>query len=186
MPLAATSQIVKIHKPAAEAGEPFYKYQAYAGYAYTSLNQVNQSRYGLQGVSLSLMRNWGKYFGLAAEGEDYTIALQKPIVLGTTVVPTVQSVFFAPEFHAEIYGHFSGFVRGLLGGEHTGGFNQSPNISLAGGGGGGIEYRLTPRFAVRASGDDIAASFTVINPAPGDSPHKTRGSRAGIGIVYKF
>jgi hypothetical protein len=49
-----------------------------------------------------------------------------------------------------------------------------------------MEYKLSPRLAIRASGDDIASSFTVIQPAPGDSPHRTRSSRATIGVVYKF
>jgi len=184
MPLAATSQILKA--PKTEGGDAVYKYQAYAGYAYTSLNQVNGSRYGLQGANLSITRNFGKYFGLFAEGDAYTLALGSPVVQGSTVVPSVETVFMGPEIHAEVYGHFNGFIHGLLGGEHTGGFNQSPNISFAGGAGGGMEYVLTPRFAVRASGDDIASSFTVIDPLPGYSPHRTRGSRATIGVVYRF
>jgi hypothetical protein len=188
MPLAATSQIIKPPKATTEGGEAVYKYQAYAGYAYTSLNQVNGSRYGLQGASLSVTRNFGKYFGLTAEGDAYEVPLGSPVVQtqGNTVTPSEEAVFFGPEIHAEIYGRYSGFVHGLLGGEHIGGYGQSPNISFAGGAGGGMEYTVTPRFAVRASGDDILSSFTVINPYPGDSPHRTRSSRASIGIVYRF
>ncbi len=51
LPLAATSQVFPIHKDKAAAAEgaDTYKYDAYVGFGYTSLNQVNGSRYGLMG-----------------------------------------------------------------------------------------------------------------------------------------
>jgi len=182
MPLAATSQIAKERRPSTDQVEPSYKYEVYAGYGYTSLNMVNTSRSGLQGVNLSVTRDWGRYFGLTADGAFYKYAVKS----GNPGNPSVDAVFFGPVFHAPLYGHVSGFVHVLLGGEHVAGENQNPNISFAGGVGGGMEYKLSPRLAIRASGDDIASSFTVIQPAPGDSPHRTRSSRATIGVVYKF
>jgi len=189
LPLAAVGQI--IHPSSAQSNDdaaPVYKYQVYAGYAYTSLNQVNQSRYGLQGVNLSVTRDFGKYFGVTAEGDFYPKSLKSPEVLGSTATPTVESVLFGPEVHANIYGKFDGFVHGLLGGEHTGGEQQTPNISFAGGFGGGMDYDLTPRFSVRASGDLIGASFSVTGNTSelGNSPHRTWDSRASIGVVYHF
>lgn len=199
MPLAAVSQVEvgqvdRIHKIApAEGTESSYKYEIYAGYGYTSLNQVNGSRYGLQGPELSVTRNFGKHIGIIADGAYYKYPLSKPVVLGLTNAPVVDSVLLGPVFRANIWGKYSGFVQVLLGGIHTGGYNQSPNVSFAGGAGGGMEYKVSQHLAIRAAGDDIASSFTVIGTpsvpdpaASGLSPHRTRSSRATFGVVYKF
>ncbi|MGA3263873.1 MAG: outer membrane beta-barrel protein [Terracidiphilus sp.] len=186
--LAATSQVAQARKGATvEGGEPSYKYEFYAGYGYTSINQVNGARYGLQGVDLSVTRDWGKYFGIIADGGYY----KYPLKAGSNPNPgnpVVDSVLFGPVFHANFYKRTSVFVRALLGGEHSGGENQTPNISFAGGAGIGMEYKLSPRLSLRASGDDIASSFSLINNSPSlaYSPHRTRSSRASFGVVYRF
>lgn len=183
VPLAATCQIAPDRGAApAERAEPSYKYEFSAGYGYTSINQVNQSRYGLQGVEASLTRDWGKYFGLTANGAYYS----QPIASGNPTSPTVDAVLFGPVFHANLYGRLDGFVRVLLGGEHTGGISATPNISFAGGAGGGMDYKLSPHFSLRASGDDIASSFVEDPQHLGYSPHMHRNSRASFGVVYKF
>jgi hypothetical protein len=185
MPLAAASQIAPARgSRSADQGEDSYKWEAFAGYGYTSLNQVNQSRSGLQGGNVSITRDWGKYFGITADGAYYTY----PVVSGNPGKPSVDVVLFGPVVHAQLFGKFSGFAHGLLGGEHTGGESQTPNISFAGGIGGGMEYKLGPRLSLRASGDDIASSFSVINntPALGYSPNKRWNSRAAFGVVYRF
>jgi hypothetical protein len=189
LPLAATSQVSSTSgSNSNDQPEKTYKYSVYAGYAYTSLNQVNQSRYGLQGVNVSVTRDWGKYFGLTAEGDYYKFPFGNPEVVGSTTKPQVESVLFGPVLHASIYGRYSGFIHGLLGGEHTGGESQTPNVSFAGGFGGGMEYALNPRFSIRASGDIIGASFSLTGNSPqlGNSPHRSWDSRASIGAVYHF
>jgi len=184
LPLAATSQIAPDRPARAEQTEPTYKWEAFIGYGYTSLNQVNQSRYGLQGINMSLTRDWGRYFGLTADGAGYST----PISAGNPGSPTVDTVLFGPVLHFTMFKNFDGFVRGLLGGEHTGGENQTPNISFAGGGGGGVDWKLSSRVSLRASGDDIAASFSPIDnsKALAYSPHMTRNPRAAFGLVYRF
>jgi hypothetical protein len=185
MPLAAAGQVAPVRGPRSASLEgPSYKYEVFAGYGYTSLNQVNQSRSGLQGGNISVTRNWGKYFGVTADGAYY----KYPLVTGNPGDPSVDAVLFGPVVHAQLYGKISGFAHGLLGGEHSGGEKQTPNISFAGGGGGGLEYRLGPRLSLRASGDDIASSFSLINnsKALGYSPHLHWNSRAAFGVVYRF
>jgi hypothetical protein len=185
LPLAASSQILPGKgSRSTDQAETTYKYGVYAGYAYTSLNQVNQSRYGLQGVNVSITRDFGKYFGVTAEGDYFKYPLQS----GNPGNPSVDSVFFGPVLHANLYGKFDGFFHGLLGGEHTAGENETPSISFAGGIGGGIEYHLSPHLAIRASGDDIAASFSLTGNSSqlANSPHKTWNSRASAGVVYHF
>jgi len=190
IPLAATSQIAPDRPAKPEKSGPSYKWEAFAGYGYTSLNQVNQSENGLQGVNLSLTRNWGKYFGLNA----YTYDRANP---GN---PTVDMVLLGPVFRAKLFERVDGFARVLLGGEHTGistaGWTAIPKLSFAGGAGGGLDYELNPRFALRLSGDDIASSFFApVLPAGSDnacsatsgcSPHLRRNARAEFGVVYKF
>ena len=185
MPLAAASQVAPASGSAsAERVEPSYKYEVYAGYGYTSLNQVNQSRYGLQGVNLSVTRDWGKYFGVTADGAYYGYATGS----GNPGTPSVDTVLFGPVLHANLYERTGVFVHVLLGGEHTGGESMTPNISFAAGVGGGMEYKLSPHFAVRASGDYIGASFSVRGNSSGlgYSPHRTFDPRATVGVVYKF
>jgi len=197
MPLAATCQDVPDHRTsAAERVDVPVKYEVYAGYGYTSLNQVNQSRYGLQGVEIAVTRDWGKYFGLTADGAAYKYPLQccNPGVVttkGTTTLstdgnPSVQYVLFGPVLHANLYGKVDGFFRVLLGGAHTGGEDMTPNISFAGGYGVGLDYRFSRRLALRLSGDDIISSFNTTFNNVGASPHEHGNSRASFGVVYKF
>ena len=188
LPLAASSQIIPGRKSAAEVDETVYKNHVYGGYAYTSLNQVNLSRSGLQGGELAITRDFGKYFGVTADGAFYKYPFATPEVTNSTLTPSVDMVLFGPELHAELYSKVNGFVHLLLGGEHVGGTGQTPNISFAGGGGGGLEYKLTSRISARASGDVILQSFSVTGNSAqlGYSPHETRNARASIGAVYHF
>jgi hypothetical protein len=184
LPLAAAAQVSPTGAPVADQPEKVYPYSAYVGYSYSSLNQVNQSRYGLQGINVSVQRDFGRFFGVTAQGDYYKWALGS----GNTGDPSMQSVLFGPVLHANLYGKVDGFFHVLLGGEHTGGEGETPRISFAGGVGGGAEYKLNPRFSLRATGDYIGASFSLTNNTSqlGNSPHKTWNSRGGIGVVYHF
>ena len=183
MPLAAACQVDQESGTAkTEAPAPTYKYDVYLGYGYTSLNQVSQSRHGLQGVDAAITRDWGKHFGITAEGAFY----KKPLGGGNPGNPSVYSALAGPEFHLLIWGPFTGFAHGLLGVEHTAGEAMNPSTSFAGGAGGGVEWSFWRNFALRAQGDDILASFSLQNPLPGYSAHRTRSSRASFGIAYHF
>ena len=142
LPMAAISQVLKAPSSGSnDQPETTYKWKAYGGYGYTSLNQVNQSRSGLQGIDLAITRDFGKYFGITADGAGYFTPYASPVVANTTLAPTVDMVLLGPEFHAQVWEKASGFVRVLLGSEHIGGTSQTPNISFAGGYGGGIERK---------------------------------------------
>ena len=189
LPMAAISQAHDSPSSgSSDQPETNYKWKAYGGYGYTSLNQVNQSRSGLQGIDLSITRDFGKYFGITADGAAYSTPYATPVVANTTLTPVVDMVLFGPEFHVVVWEKISGFAHVLLGGEHTGGTSQTPNISFAGGYGGGAEYALKSRIGIRVSGDDIEQSFSVTgnSAALGNSAHKTRNPRASIGVTYSF
>jgi len=196
LPLAAVSQIAPDRPAKPEQSEPSYKWQAFAGYGYTSLNQVNQSENGLQGVDLSLTRNWGNHFGLTADGGYYAYTYDA----NNPGNPTVDLVLLGPVFHVKLIDRVELFAHLLLGGAHTGmnsaGYSAIPRVSFAGGAGGGMDYKLNPRVALRLSGDDIASSFFApVLPAGADnacstgsecSSHMRRNARAAFGVVYSF
>ncbi len=196
LPTTATGQKFFFHHhkapAAAEQTKAAYKYTAFAGYGYTSLNNLDQSRNGLMGVNLSLTRNLGRFFGVTADGGSYF----KPYNSVNPGNPVVDMFFLGPEVHAPLFGKTSGFFRALLGGEHLSTDSTipptTPNISFAGGVGGGLDYRLSHRIGLRISGDDIESSFNananagVCPPSADCSPHKTRSSRVDFGFTYKF
>jgi hypothetical protein len=181
LPVAATCQVAPDRVPKVRTG-PDYKYEAYAGWGYTSINQINQSRSGLQGVGYGLGRYFNDHFGVVFEGGHY----QWSVSSTNPGSPTVDLFLAGPMIRANVYGKIDMFARGLLGGAHTGGVSISPNVSFAGGLGIGADYNKTARWAFRVYGDDIASSFTLTPFQPGFSPHKRWNARAGVGVVYHF
>ena len=184
VPAALLAQVAPDRGTRPDRGEPTFKYQAFAGFAYSSLNQVNQSRHGLIGFNIELSRNFGRYFALTADGAY----LPTSFTSGNPGNPSVFMILGGPELHAPIYGSVNGYFRGLLGGEHTGGVGVTPDISFAGGPGGGLEYVISPRWVVRAGGDYILSAFSVTNNTSelGNSPHRRGNARATVGLAYRF
>jgi hypothetical protein len=183
MPLAVAGQVAPERSPG-QGGAPVYKWEAFALAGYTSLNQVNQSRYGLIGGKFGATRDFGRHFGITAIGDYY-----KPSTgSGNPGNPSVYDAMIGPEFRANLYGNFDGFLHGLMGVEHTGGEGMTPNISFAGGFGGGMLYNLSQRWAIRASGDRIGASFSLNNNTPqlSYSPHLHWNARGEVGVVFRF
>jgi hypothetical protein len=183
MPLTATGQLAP-ERPKTAPGTPNYKYEAFAQAGYTSLNQVTLSRYGLIGGIGGVTRNFGRHFGITAQGDYYKWATGS----GNPGDPAVWDVLAGPELHANLYGNFDGFFHGLLGVEKTLGVGKLPDHSFAGGAGGGLDYNLSQRWAIRASGDWIAAAFSLNfnTPQLNYSPHKYTNPRGQIGVVYRF
>jgi hypothetical protein len=162
--------------------ESEYKYSAFVGLGYTSLNQVSQSNSGLVGVTFSVSRDLSKYFGFTLDAGHY----QWVVTRANPEAASVNLYLAGPEFHAPLYEKVSLFAHGLIGAAHTGGVSIYPNYSFAGGVGLGLDYKLNPRFAVRAYGDDIGSSFSITPFEPGDSPHRRFNARASIGVTYRF
>jgi len=179
----ASAQVSLENKTPA-ANPNFQKYSIFAGFGYTSLNQVNQSRYGLIGANVDFSRNWGRFFALTLDGAFYPTSYNS----GNPGNPTVSMVLAGPEIHGMLFENWSLYLRGMMGGEHTGGENMTPSVSFAGGVGVGLQHDLNSHWALRAGGDDIGSSFSLINNSPqlGNSPHRRWNARASIGVAYKF
>ena len=128
----------------------------------------------MQGVNLSLTRDWGKYFGLTADGGYYAYTYDR----SNPGNPTVDMVLLGPVLHFKLFEQVDGFVHVLLGGVHTAGDGTIPKVSFAGGAGGGLDYKLNARFAIRLSGDDIASSFVQDPNRPPDTRPICAGMRA--------
>lgn len=181
VPVAIHSQVAPEKPPKVITG-PVYKYEAYVGWGYTSLNQVNQSRSGLQGVSASVTRDFGDHFGVKLDGGHYAWS----VTSSNPGKPAVDMVLMGPVVRGEIWDKWSAYAEGLFGGVRTGGENIQPPISFAGGFGIGVDYNRTERWGVRLFGDDIGSSFTLSPYQSGYSTHVRFNARAGIGLVYHF
>jgi hypothetical protein len=181
VPMAARAQVAP-EKPPKDTTGPDYKYEVYVGYGYTSLNQVNQSRSGLQGVSGSVTRTLGDHFGLKVDGGHYAWS----VTSANTGNPTVDLFLAGPVIRGTLFEKWSAYAEALIGGAHTGSVSIQPNVSFAGGVGVGVDYNKSARWSIRASGDDIGSSFTLVPYTPGSSPHMRWNARAGIGLAYHF
>lgn len=181
VPTAAVSQIAP-EKPPKDVTGPVFKYDAYVGYGYTSLNQVNQSRSGLQGVSASVTRYFGDHFGVKADGGYYAWK----VTASNPGSPKVDMVLVGPVVRGNLFEKWSGYAEGLFGGVHTGGVSIQPDISFARGFGVGVDYNRSARWSVRVFGDDIGSAFTIQPYQSGYSTHMRWNARAGIGLVYHF
>jgi hypothetical protein len=185
-PLAAIGQVNPEAAQGPGQAAP-YKYEVYAGGAYTRFRQATESYSGLVGGKVSVARDWGKYFQLIASGDYYTVGTGHAN-LPSPGHPSIYSFMVGPGVHANLYGNLSGEVFAELGGEHTGGEGMTPNIAFAGGFGGGLTYDLRRNLAVQLTGDRVGASFSLANNTAqlAYSTHLTWNARGTIGVVYRF
>ena len=96
---------------------------------------------GLLGGKVSLARDWGKYFQLIGSVDYYKLGTGHGN-LSNPGHPSMYTSLLGPGLHANLYGNLSGLVFAELGGAQTGGEHMSPDISFAGGFGGGLTYNL--------------------------------------------
>ena len=195
LPITANCQIAPDRPAHAVSTVPTTKWEAMVGYGYTSLNQIPQSRHGLQGVNAAVTRDLSAHFGITADGAYYAYDMvgNAPSNPGNF---TVDSVLLGPVLRAKLFERIDGFVRVLLGAEHTSvsnplavGYTVTPSLSLAGGVGVGLDYNLKSRLSLRFSADSIESSFGYgpkAGTGTGFSPHERRNARVGLGVVYHF
>jgi len=185
-PMLAVGQVNPEATLSGDQASP-YKYEVYAGYAYTSLKQINLSRHPLQGGKIALTRDFGKYFMLTGS-YDY---LRVPLGSGglkNPGNPSIYSFLVSPGVHAEIYEKLGGRVWAEFGGEHTGGESMTPSVSFAGGFGVGMTYDLTRHWMVQVSGDRLQGSFSLTDNSAqlAYSTHRSWNTRASFGAAYRF
>jgi hypothetical protein len=184
--LPAAGQLNPEAAPAAEQSST-YKYEAFLGAAYSRIRQVPETYSGLVGGKLSLSRDWGKYFQLTGSLDYYKQGTGHS-ELPSPGHPTIYTAMLAPTVHATLYENLSGEFFGELGGEHTGGESMTPNVSFAGGFGGGLTYGVRQHWAVQLTGDRVGASFSLPNNTSqlAYSTHRTWNARVTLGVAYRF
>jgi hypothetical protein len=178
---AASCQVMPERVPKQPTG-PVYRNSAFLGWGYTSLNQVNGSRSGLQGVTGSYTREIGDHFGVIADFGHYAW----DVTASNPGNPSVDQYLVGVQARANLYEKLSGFARGLIGTVHTGGIQIQPDYSFAGGVGLGIDYNHSARWGIRAGGDIIGSSFTLVPFQSGYSTHTRFNARGQIGVVVHF
>ncbi|MGA9586722.1 MAG: hypothetical protein WBQ95_15415 [Terracidiphilus sp.] len=184
VPISAIGQVAP-ERPPKDLTGPDYKYEVYVGYGYTSINQVNQSRSGLGGIDTSITRSLSEHFGIKGMYGHYlwNVTATNP---GNPEPPTVDMFLGGAVIHGNLFEKWSVYAEGLMGGVHTGGVSTQPDVSFAGGLGGGLDYNKNAHWTVRADGDYIGSSFTLVPYQPGFSAHTRWNARGGIGVAYHF
>jgi len=185
-PSVAAGQVNPEAAPESQQASP-YKYEAFAGAAYSRIRQATETYSGLIGGKAMLARDWGKYFQLIGSVDYYRVGTGHAGIPDRGD-PSMYTVLVGPGLHATLYDNLSGVVFAELGGEHTGGIGITPGLSVAGGFGGGLTYDLARNFAVQLTGDRVGASFSLPNNTPGlgYSTHITWNARGTFGVVYRF
>jgi len=178
---AASCQVMPERAPKVQTG-PVYKNSAFLGWGYTSLNQVNGSRSGLQGVTGSYGRDISDHFGVVVDAAHYAW----DVTASNPDNPSVDQFLVGGQVRANLYEKLGGFARGLIGTVHTGGVQIQPGYSFAGGVGIGMDYNHSARWAIRAGGDIIGSAFTLVPYQSGNSTHTRWNARAQIGVVVHF
>jgi len=147
----------------------------FGGYSYGSIdtNGLTKSRQSINGWESSISGNFNRWFAAEADVAGYYKNYS-----GVSV--TDYSYGAGPRFNFKPV-----FVHALIGGDHlTGsasGISESQD-SLAGAFGGGVQWKVSGPFSVRASADYV---FTRHNITGG--PSVTQNNvRASVGIVYSF
>jgi hypothetical protein len=135
------------------------------GYQYNRINLVG-SPFNTNGLNTSVVRFFGAWFGVEAQagfGFGRTGATTNPPNL------TAKSLFVGGGPRLALRGHsrIEPWVHAVVGVEHFR-FNQTAgvlgtNTALAGVGGGGIDFRLTPHTSFRMEGDWLASRFFSAN-----------------------
>jgi hypothetical protein len=185
-PLVAAGQVSPEAAPGPRQAAP-YKYEVFAGVAYSRLRQAPVSYSGLVGGKISLARDWGKYFQLMGSVDYYKVGTGRTD-LPNPGNPSIYTFLVGPQLHLNITEKLSGKVFAELGGEHTGGESITPSISFAGGFGGGLAYSLGRNWGVQLTGDRVAASFSLPGNTPqlGYSTNRTWNVRGTFGVFYRF
>jgi hypothetical protein len=176
--MMSSAQVAKPVSP--DAVVEFERYEAYATAAYSSANQVKGSS-ALVGFDVGASAKLKKWFGGTVDFGDYSISS----LSSGHVHPTMTTFLAGPEFYIPA-DNLTAFVHVMFGGAHTGGVSIGPDVSFAYAAGGGFEYFVSKRLAIRVSGDGIRSSFTTVPLEPADSPHARLNARATGGIAYRF
>ena len=165
------------------------KYQLAGGYTYRSFYPPNAPRFGMNGWNATLDYNWRHWLSFVADG---TGTYKDRGLDGKT---SIYTLLVGPRIYP--FGHRHRLIpygQVLLGAGHEilnipaqGGFPQKTfsSTAYAWEGGGGLDVRITPHWALRLIEFDIEKSrfkdFTNVVTNPSES-----NRRVSVGIVFRW
>jgi opacity protein-like surface antigen len=160
--------------------------RASVGYAYTSLGMPSSNRVNLSGVDATVTADLSPRFGVSADS-SYVRASN---VLDTGRHADVLSYIAGPVFYPTRATRLTTYVHGLVGGarvtgvipESGGGYQLGYVNRLSWVLGAGVEYQVSPSFAVRSGGDYQRTYFFNSDLAV----RGQNGFRTVCSIVYVF
>jgi hypothetical protein len=169
-----------------------------AGYSSLTGNLIHP-RFHLNGGYASAAGNLNSWFGIALDlgayygpnngqqlMQDFQGAQATPPY--TAGSPAAQTFTIGPVFSIRRLGRFTAFARVGIGGMHASqgylGMSQSA-VTFAGSGGGGADFRISRRAAIRVEGDYMTTTFSM--PPATFSPGSSQGNvQISAGIVLRL
>lgn len=181
--LVSLLAVVSLFRATAQA-QDVSKVDIFAGYSYVRENPSTSgvSSFSLNGGSASIAYNANSWLSGVADFGAY----HNGNLLGTGASGTLSTYLFGPRISYHHYGRITPFGEVLFGVAHAGasiaGTSGSDNafaMSL----GGGVDYRLTDRFAIRPVKVDYLMSRFSETGSAGNTQNNLRVS---TGIVFRF
>jgi len=174
--------------------------EIFGGYSYLNAdtnNLASPSRQSANGWEVSVSGNFNKWFAVEGDFSGYykTYSVNTAVLLPGLGLGII-------DLHIHDYGFLGGprfnlrpvFVHALVGGDHLTGSVNIPSVgsgsasqdSFAGAFGGGVEWKVSPHWAVRGSADYVLTRHNILNLIPTVSlPDKTQNNfRASVGVVF--
>ena len=150
----------------------------FGGYSYLNIDTNGlTSRQSANGWEASVSGNFNKWFAAEADVAGYYKTYD---ILGVSVGVHDYSYGAGPRINFKQL-----FVHALIGGDHlsAGALGDSASQdSLAGAFGGGVQWRVSGPFSLRASADYVFSRHNIL----GGSSVTQNNVRASVGIVYSF
>ncbi len=172
-----------------EPQQPSPKYELEGGYTYRSYYPPNVKRFGMNGWNVTLDYNWKHWMGFVA---DATGTYKDQGAFGNN---SIYTLMVGPRVHP--FGHrhrLIPFGQFLIGAGYerqeipnNGGFNAKTNTSTAyvWAAGGGIDVRVTKRWAVRAFEYDYEKThFSDFLQVVANAAETNR--RISVGIIFRW
>jgi opacity protein-like surface antigen len=154
--------------PAARAQAPIFAgggpvMEASAGYSYLHVGTPSLAAVGMNGINASMNADFTRRFGVKIDF-GYARAFN---VYGTTHDSDILTYMAGPIFYPVRHRSYNIYTQLLLGGARQTGINFAEDDIILHGfvnkfawaAGGGVQYRLTPSFSVRAGVDFLHSSF---------------------------
>jgi len=162
-------------------GQDVPRAEVFGGYSYLNIDTNGlSSRQSANGWEAAISGNFNNWFGVEGDVAGY---------YKTIAGVSVRDYSYAggPRFNYRQLPSVTIFGHALLGCDHlTGSFAglSASQDSFASAFGGGVQWRVAPQWAVRASGDYVLTHHNIFGSA--GSSFTQSNFRASVGIVYVF